>query len=170
MSPAWIDYLVQPGRRLRSVGDGLLSVLDPDDRASPYDRRAARYNRLVWGSSPASYAAFAAAAVAEGDGPLLDVGCGSAVFTAAAYRGAGRPLILIDRSLAMLTRAAQRLRPSEHGSARIVFVQADLFDLPFRSRSFPIVTGSARLRTSHLDREATVRVCRRVLVLLRRGV
>jgi len=37
------------------------------------------------------------------------VGCGSAVFTAAAYRTAGRPLVLVDRSLGMLARAAQRL-------------------------------------------------------------
>ncbi len=146
MPAAWIEDFVQPGRELRNAGNGLLSALGPDSPGSPYDRRAAiydrlvgnrLYNRLVWGSRPASYAAFAATAVADSDGPLLDVGCGSAVFTAGAYRSTGRALILVDRSLGMLARAAERLRG--HDLARVAFVQADLFDLPFQPGSFTTV-------------------------------
>ena len=40
------------------------------------------------GLNPAAYRAFAAEAVATGSGPLLDAGCGTAVFTADAYRAA----------------------------------------------------------------------------------
>ena len=118
MAATWIHDLVRPGRQLVRAGDGLLSALGPGERDSPYDRHAVLYdhvvgnrlyNRLLWGASPASYTAFAATAVAGAQGPLLDVGCGSAVFTAAAYRTAGRPLVLVDRSLRMLARAAQRL-------------------------------------------------------------
>jgi len=147
MPAAWIEGLVQPGRELRGTGNGVLCALGPDDPGSPYDRRAATYdrlvgnslyNRVVWSSSPASYAAFAATAVADSDGPLLDVGCGSAVFTADAYRSTGRALILVDRSLGMLALAAERLRG--HDPARVAFVQADLFDLPFRPGSFTTVT------------------------------
>lgn len=145
MEAAWIDDLLQPGHEARRVGD-LLSVLSPEEPGSPYDRHAAvydrlvgnrLYNRLVWGSSPAAYAAFAARAAADAAGPLLDVGCGSAVFTADAYRSAGRRLVLVDRSLGMLARAAERLR-GHHGD-RIAFVQADLFDLPFLHGSFATV-------------------------------
>jgi len=118
VAATWIHDLVRPGRQLARAGDGLLSALGPGERDSPYDRHAVLYdhvvgnrlyNRLLWGASPASYTAFAATAVAGAQGPLLDVGCGSAVFTAAAYRTAGRPLVLVDRSLGMLARAAQRL-------------------------------------------------------------
>lgn len=149
MATAWIDEVVQSGRTLRDVGEGILSTLGPDNSGSPYDRAAAiydglvgngLYNRVVWGSSPLSYGAFAEAAVANGSGPLLDVGCGSAVFTTSAYRRTDRRLVLVDRSLGMLSRAAQRLRIGDEDSGRIVLVQADLFDLPFRQQSFATVT------------------------------
>ncbi len=131
MTATWIDDLVRPGRRLVDAGDGLLSALDPGERDAPYDRHAALYdrvvgnglyNRLLWGASTASYAAFAATAVAAARGPLLDVGCGSVVFTAAGYRTAGRPLVLVDRSLGMLARAAQRLgghHPARWSSSKL---------------------------------------------------
>lgn len=156
MSTAWINDFIAPGRQLRQLDGGLLSALDADDPGSPYDGRAAMYdrvigsrlyNRLVWGSSPASYAAFAAtaAAVGNGRGPLLDVGCGSAVFTAAAYSTTDRPLVLVDRSVGMLARAAERLGARGTGGSRAVFIQADLFDLPFRPASFPTVASFGML-------------------------
>ncbi len=135
-----------PGRELHHAGDGLLSAMAPGDRGAPYDRQAAiydglvgnaLYNRVLWGASIASYGAFAASAVTAAAGPLLDVGCGSAVFTAPAYLAAERPLVLLDRSLGMLARAAKRLHG--HDPARVCFVQADLFDLPFRAGSFTTV-------------------------------
>jgi ubiquinone/menaquinone biosynthesis C-methylase UbiE len=68
---------------------------------------------------------------------LLDVGCGTALFTAASYRSTGRPLVLVDRSLGMLTRAAARLADTDPD--RVACMQADLFDLPFRPGAFATV-------------------------------
>lgn len=116
-----------PGRELHHAGDGLLSAMAPGDRGAPYDRQAAiydglvgnaLYNRVLWGASIASYAASAASAVTAAAGPLLDVGCGSAVFTAPAYLAAERPLVLLDRSLGMLARAAKRLHGHDPAAIR----------------------------------------------------
>lgn len=114
-----------------------------------YDRRAAAYdlvvgsrlyNRVMWGSSPRAYAAFAERAVRSGDGPLLDAGCGSLVFTADAYARAARPLVLVDRSAGMLRAARARLARAAGGRARDpVFMKADLRHLPFRSTAFSTV-------------------------------
>ncbi|POH60197.1 class I SAM-dependent methyltransferase [Arthrobacter glacialis] len=154
MSASWIDALIMPGRQLRQLDGGLLTALEPDDRGSAYDGRAAMYdrvigsrlyNRLVWGSSPATYADFAATAVNRGHGPMLDVGCGSAVFTAAAYSSTDRPLILVDRSLGMLARAAERLDARGIHSGRVAYIQADLFDLPFRPQAFSTVASFGML-------------------------
>lgn len=92
-----------------------ISTALPDDVGAPYDRRAAAYdrlvanrlyNRLVWGTSPTAYRAFAAEAAADSEGPLLEVGCGTAAFTAGAYAATERYVQLVDRSRGMLERAA----------------------------------------------------------------
>lgn len=146
MAAGWFDELVAPGRQLDSIGGSVLSALAPDRRGAPYDTRAAvydrvvgnlLYNRLLWGASTSSYGAFAVASLTDGEGPLLDVGYGSFVLTATAYRNSSRPLVLVDRSLAMLSRAEHRLRG--HDPDRVAFAQADLFDLPFRPGCFATV-------------------------------
>ena len=138
-----VEPLLAPDRRLRPARAPVVSALPAGDEGARYDRRAATYdrlianrvyNRLAWGTSPSQYAAFAAEAIAADSGWLLDAGCGTATFTAAAYREAPRPLVLCDRSLDMLERAAQRLM---HAPA--AFVQADLFDLPFSPGHFGTV-------------------------------
>ena len=120
------------------------SALDTEDLGAPYDRRAAvydplvanrLYNRLVWGTSPASYRAFAAEAVADGGGPLLEVACGTAAFTADAYAATVRPVQLVDRSRAMLERAAARLSEAPH----VTLLQADVLSLPFEVQGFDTV-------------------------------
>ena len=107
-----------------------------------YDRLIASplYNRLAWGTRSADYAAFAAEALGAGDGPYLDAGCGTAVFTAGVYRSATRPLVLVDRSLDMAARAADRV-----GDAPATVVQADLFDLPFAPGGFATVASFGTL-------------------------
>ncbi|OHV04016.1 class I SAM-dependent methyltransferase [Mycobacterium talmoniae] len=165
---AAFDEVVRPGHPLRAVGDGIWSVLAAD-AAAPEDRMAAVYdglignrvyNRLAWGASPRAYADFAAAAVDSARGPLLDVGCGTAVFTADAYRHARRPLVLVDRSLGMLRRAAARV-----GTGQAMFVQADLWDLPsirFRDRVFSTVVCYGVLHLLDDPAAAVRRLCDQV--------
>lgn len=132
------DLPVALARPLRDLGDA------PYDRhAKVYDRLIGSplYNRLIWRAPVSEYAAFAAEAVADGDGPLLDVGCGTAVFSADAYRAATRPIVLADRSRGMLDRAAERVGRDE----RVWYVQVDLFDLPFASGRFTTVACHAML-------------------------
>jgi len=141
--------LLAPGRTLRPGTDQVLSALSPNDQGAPYDRKAAiydrvvgarAYNRIMWGTSTAAYREFAGEALAAAIGPMLDAGCGTAVFTAGAYREASRPLVLVDRSIGMLTRASARL-----DRAPPALVQADLLDLPFAPESFTTVSCFAML-------------------------
>jgi SAM-dependent methyltransferase len=132
------DLPVALARPLRDLGDA------PYDRhAGLYDRLigAPLYNRLVWRARVDDYAAFAAEAVADGEGPLLDAGCGTAVFSGAAYRAAERPLVLADRSQGMLDRAAERIGRRDD----VFYVQADLLDLPFAKGGFATVACHAVL-------------------------
>lgn len=150
-----------PSRALRHARSGIFSSLQPDDEGARYDARAAAYdrvvgsalyNRVAWSASTAGYRAFARRALASTDGPFLDAGCGSAVFTAEAYVEAAqtdRPMVLVDRSLDMLEAARDRIARANGGSAprSIQFVQADLFALPFGHRSFG---GVLSMGTLHL--------------------
>ena len=138
-----LEPLLAAGRSLGPLGVGLDSALAAEHPPARYDRHAPIYDRLIanrayngllWGLDPAAYRAFAAEAVATGSGPLLDAGCGTAVFTADAYRAASRPLVLTDLSRAMLERAVGRLQ-----GAPAALVQADIYDLPFRPQSFSTV-------------------------------
>ena len=108
-----------------------------DQRARLYDRmvRSRRYNRLAWGTSPDDYERFAAQALTDGNGPLLDAGCGSAAATASLYRATDRPLVLADRSAAMLELAAARI--GAHQAVR--YVVCDLMSPPFRPGEFGTV-------------------------------
>jgi SAM-dependent methyltransferase len=144
-----ISRMVAPGHDLRSVEHGVLSALPPDHESAPYDRHASAYdrlignglyNRLIWGVRPKDYSAFAEEALSAGDGLFLDAGCGTAVFTSHAYRNASRPLVLVDRSLGMLSRASERLAGSP-----ATLVQADLTALPFSPSSFDTVACFAVL-------------------------
>lgn len=138
-----ITPLLAPTRDLRHARGRVLSALASGDEGARYDRRAAlydalvgskTYNRLAWGTSPTAYGGFALEALTAGDSWYLDVGCGTLGFTAAAYGAARRRLVLVDRSLEMLERAAGRV-DEEQAS----LIQADLFDLPFSPRSFDTV-------------------------------
>lgn len=143
------EDLIAPGSRLRDEGDGVLSAIAAGSPPAPYDRHASiydrlvggrLYNRVVWGVPTADYAAFAMDALNDGNGPFLDAGCGTAVFTASAYRHAQRPLVLIDRSLGMLRRAAKRL-----DDVPATFIHAGIESLPFSPGSFGTVVCFAVL-------------------------
>ena len=149
MPPPDLDSLLAPGRTLRTARGGIRSALAAEEEGAPYDRHARvydrligspLYNRVVWGTKPEAYAAFANEALASGDGPYLDAGCGTAVFTADAYRAASRPLVLSDLSLGMLERAGQRV-----AGAPAALLQADLHDLPFAPGRFETVACFAML-------------------------
>jgi len=127
------------------VSPGIHSSLSPGERAASYDRLAfgydllvgnALYNRIVWGCPKLAYrrnaAAFLSAAPRQGE--LLDLGCGSLVFTAQSYCGAEDRLLLLDRSLGMLERGKSRLANGR-------FLQGDALNAPFAQASFAGVCG-----------------------------
>lgn len=166
MATGWVERLRLPGRELYDLGDGVLSAVPSSEGVSLYDHGARFYdwliggrvyNRLVWQTTPRSYRAFADAAVASADGPLLDVGAGTAVFTAPSYLATDRRVVLVDSSLGMLRRAAERLRDADRD--RVCLVHADLLDLPFVPGSFDTVSGHGLL---HLfgDGERMLRLLR----------
>jgi ubiquinone/menaquinone biosynthesis C-methylase UbiE len=147
-SPGFIADLID-GRVLRPAGEHVYTVLPVDVPGQQYDRRAAAYdrvvgsrlyNRLLWDSSPAAYAAFAERAVRSAGGPLLDAGCGSLVFTADVYAPSDRPLVLVDLSLGMLHAARDRLvHAAGHVPDHVLLLHGDLRDLPFRPGCFRTV-------------------------------
>lgn len=148
-APTLLSELLLDGHRARPAGEGIWSVLPANAPGQRYDRRAAMYdrvvgsaiyNRLLWGSSPQSYSAFAQRAMRSASGPLLDAGSGSLVFTAEVYARTERPLVLVDRSIGMLEAARARLlRVAGRVPDGVVLLQGDLFDLPFRPGSFATV-------------------------------
>lgn len=141
----------------REVQPGILSVLPEgtpgqryDGRARAYDRMIGSrlYNRLFWGSAPDEYRAFARRAVESSDsGWLLDAGCGTLLLTAGAYAAAPqRPVIALDKSIGMLQRARERLTEiNPTASEHVVFLQADLLNLPFKPHSFRTVLSMGML-------------------------
>jgi ubiquinone/menaquinone biosynthesis C-methylase UbiE len=166
MSPAWFSSLLNEGIVARPAGDRLWSVLPPAEAGQRYDGRAKAYDALIgnrfynaiaWGTSPASYAAFAQAAARHGSGPLLDAGCGTLVSTATVHAASGRPTVLVDLSLDMLAAGRDRIRALTGGVPHhLCFLQADLRNLPFRSRSFGTVLNPGML---HLFAEIETVTC-----------
>src|SRR5690348_14061648 len=97
---------IAEGHAIRSVEEGIYSVLPARPHTHLYDGRAAIYdlvvgtrfyNRVMWGASLPDYVAFARQAVASDQaGMLLDAGCGSLLFTAQAYLDCRRQVIACD--------------------------------------------------------------------------
>lgn len=142
---------------LLEVSEGIFSVLDESRQQSGYDGHVLAYdaiagnrffNRLFWGNWPSNYTKFCQESLSRStQKPVLDVGCGSLVFTAAAYANSNRQqVVLLDRSLGMLKRARERLEQIR-GSVceNIVFLQGDVFDLPFKDNAFGTVISHGLL-------------------------
>ncbi|QKG71100.1 methyltransferase domain-containing protein [Erythrobacter mangrovi] len=129
--------------QLDRLPGGIETALPEAERGAEYDRLAKAYdlvvgnpiyNRIVWGCPKRAYDAAARRMLDRTDGPLLDFGCGSLVFTANAYRGHEQRLVLFDRSLGMLERAQGRLPGAR-------FIQGDAFAPPFAPASFAGAMG-----------------------------
>ena len=137
-------------------------------RAAAYDRRfvpelydldVRLTSRIVWGTSVAEQARFAAAALdAAAGAPVLEVPVGTGLVTAKALRRAGKrpPVVAVDLSGAVLQRARRRL------GEQALYVRADVAHLPFRDGAFHAVHSGNGF---HLfaDREAAASELARTL-------
>jgi len=152
-----LKNLLQPDAFVEEIEEGIFSAIAGNHRDSEYDEKAGfydavignpLYNRVLWGNKLSDYQNFCRAALAsKPTGYVLDVGCGSLVFTSKVYtQYQERPLILVDRSLGMLRRAQVRLR-NETGKTpeNITLLQSDLFALPFRAGVFETVLSFGML-------------------------
>src|SRR3989442_4105992 len=77
---------------------------------------------------------------ADANGPVLELGCGTGRVTRPLAR-AGIDIVGVDRSDAMLARAARRAKALRHNRRprSMTLVRGDIRQLPFASASFPIV-------------------------------
>lgn len=120
-----------------------------------YDLDVRLTSRLVWGTSVAEQARFAAAVIHGATGPVLEVPVGTGLVTRKALRRASRRtsqrsarrsagvrpapatdpplLVAVDLSAAVLRRARSRL------GDQAVYVRADVAHLPFRAAAFHAV-------------------------------
>jgi len=145
-----LKEVLAEGCMARLVEDNIYSVLPDVPHKYLYDRRAAAYdsvvstwlyNRLMWGTSPLDYVAFAREAVVSHPvGRMLDAACGSMLFTVQVYLASNLQIIAFDQSLRMLRRARSRLI-EQAGSVpdRILLLQADLSNLMFRPGKFDTI-------------------------------
>lgn len=142
--------LLAPGVEPRPVRDGIVSVLPPEEEGAPYDAHARvydfliqrrLYNRFMWGVDPSAYGAFVARALASRPtGAVADVAAGSCIESAARYAACGRPVVVLDRSVAMLERGVERVKAACGALPDPVhFLQADAYRLPFRDGAFSTV-------------------------------
>ena len=156
-----LEAVLSPERPVRELERNLFSALDPADEGAPYDARAAvydravsspLYSRLAWGVLPSSHTDFIQDAFDSAqEGWVLDVAAGSCAQSALVYSATSRPIVVLDRSLAMLRRGMARLRRlNGEIPARVHFLQADAASLPLRSNSVATVVchGAFHLFTS----------------------
>ncbi len=139
--------------QLKEVEEGIFSCLSKpqasasyDDKANGYDLLIGNrfYNKFIWGNWPDNYQEFCRQALERSHGGIyLDAGCGSLVFTADIYSEANNQLIiLLDRSITMLVKGRDRLKKL-NGSLpnNILFLQGDIFHLPFKDHVFDTVAS-----------------------------
>lgn len=139
----FLQRLLKRDASLVRLPTGIWTSLATDERSADYDRIAFGYdllignpvyNRIIWGTWPDRYALAAIHALASApDGPVLDCGCGSLVFTASSYRLTNSDrLVLFDNSVGMMVRGQRRLPQG-------LFVQGSALDMPFADGAFPYV-------------------------------
>lgn len=125
----------------------------------PPDRRRREVTHILTASGRASQ--WIATLGLEGDGPLLDLGCGPGGFLAeAAARLGGRPLWGLDIAMRWLLLARKRLDEAGLGRVRLVCAGAEA--MPFADAAFAgIAAGDAIEHVA--DQAATIREAHRVL-------
>jgi SAM-dependent methyltransferase len=145
-----LPALISQDTNLRLVEPHIYSVYAKPTRAS-YDGKVTvydllsgnrYYNRLMWSYWPATFTPFCSAALASSTrGWVLDVPCGSLLFTAQIYAGyTQRPVVLLDQSVGMLRAAKARLLRLCGGVPdNLLFLQGDVLQLPFNPRSFDTI-------------------------------
>lgn len=145
-----LSGLLTEGCPFRLVEEDIYSVLPADVGSHQYDTKAKvydlvistrLYNRIMWGTSPRTHAAFASQALSTHPaGWVLDAACGSLLFSARAHLASDRPVLACDQSLGMLRCARQRLlKLAGAVPERILLVQADLLALPLFPACFQTV-------------------------------
>ncbi|HEX4682524.1 MAG TPA: methyltransferase domain-containing protein [Gemmatimonadaceae bacterium] len=158
---------------LERIAVGPLAALDDDIFAvhqasdAHYDRMGwlydavcgtRAYNALVWNTTPSISRDFARRVIdSREDGPHVELGCGSLLFTADLYaRDRGRPCFLIDPSIAMLRMARRRLRSRSGAVPRhVVLVRGDSARLPV-SLAFAATVLSMHVVHVVADREGFI--------------
>jgi len=110
-----------------------------DGQAVQYDKLISSnfYNRIMWGNSTQDYADFCKQAIiANSDGVIADIGCGTLSFSAnvyAEYQNA--ELYLCDLSLEMLRIGRKRMEALNTAVSDFTFLRADALNLPFKNKS-----------------------------------
>lgn len=146
-----LSQLLREDVKLVSVEPHIYTVASEEREASDYDEMSlfydyvmgnSLYNRLMWGYriSELERVSLDSLRSAE-DGWILDVGCGSLVFSARNYATCqSRPVALVDSSIGMLRRAKARMIDL-NGSvpSNMAFIHGDALRLPFRPRVFKTV-------------------------------
>lgn len=151
IDPNALSRLITADVQLRLVEPGIYSVYPETGNIAAYDHMATFYdavmgnrfyNRIMWGYWPAELSSFCRNALTSStEGWVLDVGCGSLVFTARIYANySERPVVLADESIEMIRAAKARLVKLKGSVPSNVFLlQADALQLPFKPQSFQTV-------------------------------
>lgn len=159
-----LSTLITGSVSLRLVEPHIYSVYSQGEHRNIYDRGPAfydfviangYYNRLIWGYSTRDFASFCKDRLSSStEGWILDIGCGSLVFTAKTYASyTERPIIFSDESIQMLRAAKSRLMKLNGGIPdNMVFLHADSLQLPLKNKSFQTIIAMNLL---HVLKDAT---------------
>ena len=148
MGETVLNSLIPGSINIRQVEPHIYSVYSKGEHTNIYDKTSIFYdlvvsnrfyNQVMWGYRTSEFLSFCHDRLASStEGCVLDIGCGSLVFTARAYAGyPERPVVFSDESIKMLRAAKSRLKKL-NGSipSNMVFLHADAQQLPFNPRSF----------------------------------
>jgi len=146
-----LSALLHPDVNLRFVEPHIYSACAENAPRNVFDRSTTfydmvianrYYNRFMWGYSIEEFATFCHDRLSSStEGWVLDIGCGSLVFTAGTYATyTERPVVFSDESIQMLRAAKFRLlKLKGYIPDNMVFLHADAQQLPFRSGSFQTI-------------------------------